>query len=257
MPAGLWRLRNNTRINWNYWTEPEAELQGRRLYWPRGRVLGGSSSINAMCYCRGHRRDYDGWAAAGATGWDFAGVLPWFRHSEDQQRGASAWHGTGGPLAVSDLRWTNPLSGIFLEAAAQAGHPRTDDFNGPHQRGFDYYQVTQRNGRRCSAASGYLRPALNRPNLQVKTGALITRILLDGGAAVGVEAKHGKRLERFEAGEVILCGGAVNSPQVLMLSGIGPADHLRSLGLPVQLDLPGVGANLQDHLDISTLFKCR
>ena len=257
MPAGLWRLRNNTRINWNYWTEPESELLGRRLYWPRGRVLGGSSSINAMCYCRGHRLDYDGWAASGAAGWDFAGVLPWFRHSEDQQHGASAWHGTGGPLAVSDLRFTNPLSAAFLEAASQAGHPRTDDFNGPHQRGFDYYQVTQRNGRRCSAASGFLRPALRRPNLRVVTGALITRILLDGGAAVGVEARHRNRLERFEAGEVILCGGAVNSPQLLMLSGMGPADHLRSLGIPVHLDLPGVGANLQDHLDISTLFKCR
>ena len=186
MPAGLWKLRDNTRINWNYLTEPEPGLDGRRLYWPRGRVLGGSSSINAMCYCRGHPLDYDGWAAEGAAGWDFRSVLPHFLRSEDQQRGASEYHGVGGPLAVSDLRYTNPLSRVFVQAAMEAGHPRNDDFNGPQQQGFGFYQVTQRDGRRCSTATGYLRPVRGRANLKVVTGAQVTRVLLRHDTADGV-----------------------------------------------------------------------
>lgn len=253
MPAGLWQLRNNTRINWNYYTEPEPQLNDRRLYWPRGRVLGGSSSINAMCYSRGHRKDYDDWAAAGATGWSFEACLPFFIKSEDQGRGPSGLHGVGGPLSVQDLRYHNPLSDRFLAACEEAGLPRTDDFNGPRQRGCGLYQVTQRDGRRCSAAAGYLKPALERPNLEVITGAAVQAVLFDGAQARGVRASVKGRVCEYEAGEVILSGGAINSPQLLMLSGIGPAAHLEQHGITVHRDLPAVGENLQDHLDICTV----
>ena len=257
MPAGLAKLIDLQHLNWGYQTEPQAELGGRCLYWPRGKVLGGSSSINAMCYCRGHRKDYDSWAERGARGWSFEDVLPWFIRSEDQQDGASAFHGVGGPLSVQNLRHTNPLSRISLEAAGQAGHPQTDDFNGPRQRGFGFYQVTQRNGRRCSAAVAYLRPARQRPNLVVRTHALAARILLDGHRAVGVEYRSKGRTEIAEGGRVILAGGAINSPALLMLSGIGPQDVLSAAGVELRHELPGVGKNLQDHLDICTLVHCR
>jgi choline dehydrogenase len=257
VPAGLAKLIHLESINWAYETEPQVELGGRRLYWPRGRVLGGSSSINAMCYCRGHRKDYDDWAAGGARGWGFDEVLPYFRQSEDQENGACEFHGAGGPLAVQNLRHSNPLSAVFIEAAAQAGQPLTDDFNGPRQRGFGYYQVTQRDGRRCSSAVAYLNPARKRPNLTVRTHALATRILLEGQRATGVEYRHGRRTMTVRGGQVILAGGAINSPQLLMLSGIGPADLLRSHGIDVHCDLPGVGQNLQDHLDVCTLVHCR
>ncbi len=255
MPAGLWRLRNNKKINWNYYTEPEPELNDRRLFWPRGRVLGGSSSINAMCYCRGHRKDYDEWAANGAPGWTFDDCLPYFMRSEDQQHGASALHGAGGPLSVQDLRYHNPLSDRFLEACEQVGLPHTDDFNGPHQRGCGLYQVTQRDGRRCSTADGYLRPALERKNLDVMTRAAAQRVLFDGNRARGVRVLHRGKPRDLEAGEIILSGGAINSPQLLMLSGIGPADHLREHGVDLHLDMPQVGENLQDHLDVCTVVK--
>jgi len=257
MPAGLAKLIDVGRINWGYETEPQPQLDGRRLYWPRGKVLGGSSSINAMCYCRGHRKDYDGWAASGADGWSFDDVLPYFLRSEDQENGASAFHGTGGPLAVQNLRHTNPLSDIFLQAAEQAGFPRTDDFNGPRQRGFGYYQVTQRDGRRCSSAVAFLRPARDRGNLRVRTHAHATRVLLDGGRAVGVEYRRRGRMQTATGGHVIVASGAINSPQLLMLSGIGPAAELRAAGIELRHHLPGVGRNLQDHLDICTLVHCR
>jgi len=257
MPAGLAKLIHLESINWAYETEPQAELAGRRLYWPRGKVLGGSSSINAMCYCRGHRRDYDDWAAGGARGWGFDEVLPFFRQAEDQENGASPFHGIGGPLSVQNLRHTNPLSAVFIQAAAQAGHPLTDDFNGPRQRGFGYYQVTQRDGRRCSSAVAYLHPAMKRPNLTVRTRSQATRILLEGQRATGVEFHHGHKTQVAHGGQVILAGGAINSPQLLMLSGIGPADHLRSHGIEPRHDLRGVGQNLQDHLDVCTLVHCR
>ena len=253
MPAGLAKLIQLHSINWDYETEPQAQLLGRRLYWPRGKVLGGSSSINAMCYCRGHRKDYDSWAAAGAAGWGFDEVLPFFLKSEDQQNGASRYHGVGGPLSVQNLRYTNPLSALFLEAASQAGFERTDDFNGPRQRGFDYYQVTQRNGRRCSSAVAFLRPALERPNLTVRTHALAEAIIMDGRRAVGVRYRRKGRTHSSHAGHVIAAGGAINSPQLLMLSGIGPADRLKTAGIETVHDLPGVGQNLQDHLDVCTL----
>ena len=257
MPAGLARLISLDHLNWAYHTEPEPQLDGRRLYWPRGRVLGGSSSINAMCYCRGHHRDYDTWAEQGCPGWAFDQVLPWFRYAEDQQRGASAYHGVGGPLKVQDLRYHNALSKVFLTAAHQAGFGLTDDFNGARQRGFGFYQVTQDRGRRCSAADAYLKPARGRSNLRVVTHAMVDRIRFDGPRAVGVGARVRGEQQEFRAGEVIISGGAINSPQLLMLSGIGPADHLRELEIEPVIDLPGVGQNLQDHLDICTLVETR
>jgi len=254
MPAGLAKLVGLKHINWSYETEPQRELNNRRLYWPRGKVLGGSSSINAMCYCRGHREDYDSWARAGAEGWNFSEVLPYFIKAEDQENGASEYHGTGGPLGVQNLRHNNPLSQVFIDAARQAGHPGTDDFNGPHQRGFDFYQVTQRDGKRCSSAVAYLRPALERSNLTLNTHSHVDRIILDGTRARGVEYKRKGRTLTAEADRVILAGGAINSPQLMMLSGIGPADHLKMHGIEVRHDLPGVGKNLQDHLDVCTHF---
>jgi choline dehydrogenase len=257
MPAGLAKLMNLEGINWAYETEPQTELDGRRMYWPRGRVLGGSSSINAMCYCRGHRQDYDDWAAGGADGWSFDEVLPYFVIAEDQENGASEFHGTGGPLSVQNLRHSNPLSAVFIQAAEQAGFLRTGDFNGPRQRGFGYYQVTQRDGRRCSSSVAYLRPAMRRPNLTVQTHAQATRILLNGRRATGVEYRQGRQLRVAHGGQTILAGGAINSPQLLMLSGIGPADELQTHGIDVRHHLPGVGKNLQDHLDACTLVHCR
>ena len=257
IPAGLGWLVKLKSGNWGYETEPEPQLDNRRLYWPRGKVLGGSSSINAMCYCRGHRRDYDDWATAGNKGWDFDSVLPYFRKSENQEHGQSKYHGVGGPLSVCDLRHVNPLSDVFLEAAVQCGFQRTDDFNGPDQRGFAHYQVTQKNGRRCSTSIAYLNPVKNRGNLHLATGALVARVLLEGTRAVGVEVIIRRIRRKFHAGRVILCGGTINSPQLLMLSGIGPADHLRATGVGPHIDLPGVGRNLQDHLDICTLVRSK
>ena len=257
MPAGIAKMVGNKGINWDYYTEPQAQLDNRRLWWPRGRVLGGSSSINAMCYIRGDARDYDEWAQlAGDARWRWPEVLPYFRRAEGNTRGADALHGNDGPLAVQDLRSRNVLSQAFVDAALACGHPLNADFNGSEQRGVGFYQVTQKDGARCSTAAGYLRPVRDRANLQVRTRAQTQRVLLDGGRAHGVVFKHRGRLERAEAGEVILCGGAINSPQLLLLSGIGPAAHLREHGIDVAHDAPGVGANLQDHLDICTLQQC-
>jgi choline dehydrogenase-like flavoprotein len=255
MPAGIARLANNRALNWNYRTEPESALNQRRLWWPRGKTLGGSSSINAMCYIRGVAADYDGWAeASGDPRWSWREVLPWFLRSEDNSRGASALHGAGGPLGVSDLRHRNELSVALIDAAGSAGYPRNDDFNGEQLAGFGLYQVTQRNGARCSSAAAFLKPVRGRTNLHVRTGVLVERVLLDHGRAIGVQLRQGRReAERIEAGEVILAAGAINTPQLLMLSGIGPADHLRDHDIGVLADLPEVGANLQDHLDICTL----
>lgn len=258
MPAGIAKLVSRKGVNWNYNTAPVPQLNGRRLWWPRGRVLGGSSSINAMCYVRGHTRDYDEWARLGAEGWGWDAVLPYFRRSEGNSRGEDAWHGGDGPLSVQDLRYTNPLSQVFLDATAQAGLPHSDDFNGARQEGFGWYQVTQRDGLRCSSAAAYLRPARKRTNLTVITRATATRLVFEGDRASGVAySVAGKGIFCEGASrEVILCGGAINSPQLLMLSGIGPAADLRQLGIEVRADLPGVGDNLQDHLDICTLRKC-
>jgi choline dehydrogenase len=257
MPAGIAKLIDNTRIDWQYYTEAEPALLGRRLYWPRGRVLGGSSSINAMCYTRGHPQDYDEWAALGAAGWNYAAVLPYFRKAEDQQHGANEYHGVGGPLSVEDLRFRNPLSAVFVEAALESGLARTADFNGAVQEGVGFYQVTQRRGRRCSAAVAYLRPAAARRNLQVRTHCLANRILFQGRRAVGVEYLHrGAPRQAYAEREVLVTAGAVGSPQLLLRSGIGAPDELRALGIPVVAESREVGRNLQDHLDFCTLSTC-
>lgn len=255
MPAGLAQLVHHKQLNWGYQTEPQSELHGRQLYWPRGRVLGGSSSINAMCYTRGHRKDYDHWAANGCPGWDYQSVLPFFRLSENQENGASPFHGAGGPLWVQNLRYTNPLSAVFLEASGQAGYAPNADFNGQKQQGFGYYQVTQRNGRRCSASVAYLRPIANRTNLTIRTGSLVQELLFEGSQISGVRYVRNGQEGRDRAGRIILSAGAINSPQLLMLSGVGPASELEKLGIPVRHALEGVGKNLQDHLDISTLVR--
>lgn len=255
IPAGLAKLANNKTVNWSYTTEPQAGLNLREMYWPRGKVLGGSSSINAMVYIRGQAEDYDDWASLGNQGWSFEDVLPYFLKSQDQQRGQSELHATGGLLSVQDLRYVNPLSNVFLEAAKQLNYPMNDDFNARQQAGFGIYQVTQRNGKRCSSAVAFLKPALKRHNLTVMTNVLAEKLLLDGHRVRGVEVSHKGRTQQYHGGEMILCSGAVNSPQLLMLSGIGPADHLQSTGIEVNHDLQGVGQNLQDHLDICTLIS--
>ncbi|MEE4300984.1 MAG: choline dehydrogenase [Pseudomonadales bacterium] len=257
MPAGVGSLISGEKENWAYYTEPQAHLDDRRLFWPRGRVLGGSSSINGMIYIRGHARDYDLWQQLGLPGWSFADVLPYFRRSEGHAERDDAFHGKEGPLGVTDAPDSNPLFQAFIEAGRQAGHPVTDDFNGPQQEGVGPYQHTIRGGQRSSTATAYLRPAMARPNLTVRTHALTSRIVVEGGRATGVEyVQDGRTGIAHASAEVLLSGGAVNSPQVLMLSGIGPGDELREHGIEVRAELPGVGRNLQDHLDCTVLQEC-
>lgn len=254
VPAAFSKLFG-TEHDWNYWTDPEPATDARPRYWPRGKVLGGSSSINAMIYIRGNRQDFDDWRDAGCAGWGFDDVLPYFKRSEDNERGADRFHGSGGPLTVADQRSPSPLSHDYLAAAEKAGLARNDDFNGAAQEGVGLFQVTQRGGRRASTAAAFLRPALGRPNLTVTTHAHATRVLVEGGRAVAVEVQVGGRREVFRADrEVVLCGGAVNTPQLLLLSGIGPADELRGLGVEVVADSPKVGRNLQDHLSTGVAF---
>ncbi len=257
MPAGLARLVSFKSINWGYETEPEPHLNNRRLYWPRGRVLGGSSSINAMCYIRGHASDYDDWRDLGNPGWGYEDVLPYFMRAEDQERGESDHHGVGGPLGVSDLQHVNDLSRVFIQAAEQAELYRNVNFNGAVQRGFGLYQVTQRDGRRCSAARGYLKPIRSRKNLTVRTRALTQSLTFNGDRVTGVRySKRGISRTVTAERDVLLCGGAINSPQLLMLSGIGPAHMLERAGVVVRHELNQVGQNLQDHLDVMTLTRC-
>ncbi|MET8243734.1 FAD-dependent oxidoreductase [Streptomyces sp. NPDC005202] len=252
VPAAFGKLFR-TKYDWDYLSEPEPGLDGRRRYLPRGRMLGGSSSMNAMIYIRGNRLDYDSWAAAGAKGWSWDDVLPYFLRSEDYHGGASAWHATGGPLTVSEGRSRSPLMAAYVAAAQEAGHPFNQDFNGPEQDGVGYYDLTQRNGLRCSTAVAYLRPAMERPNLQVLTGVQCTGLLFDGDRATGVEVDRGSVLEQFHAErEVILSAGAYNSPHLLMLSGIGVASGLEAHGIRPRVDLP-VGENLQDHPHVALL----
>ena len=238
-----------TPLDWDYDSDPERELGGRRLYLPRGRMLGGSSSMNAMIYMRGNPVDYDRWAANGAEGWGWRDVLPYFRRAEDNERGPSDLHGVGGPLRVSDGRSQHPLAAAFVEAGTQAGHPHNPDFNGARQEGVGYYQLTQRDGMRCSVADAYLRAALQRPNLSLITETLALRVLFQGTRARGVEVALGRvgATEELHAErEVLLCAGAYESPKLLLLSGIGPQEVLQPLGIPVEEDLP-VGKGLQDH----------
>lgn len=243
-----------SRVDWDFVTEPEPWLNHRRVYLPRGRMLGGSSSLNAMIYMRGHRLDYDEWRALGLEGWGYANVLPYFKRAEDNERGASAHHGVGGPLTVSEGRSRNAIVDAMIAAALEHGLPANDDHNGAVQDGVGRFQVTQRDGRRCSAAVAYLRPALARGNVDVLTDSVVTRILLDGNRATGVEVLRDNRLEVIHAArEVILAAGAYQSPQLLLLSGIGPADELAKHGIDVVEDLP-VGENLQDHPIVSLLW---
>jgi choline dehydrogenase len=259
MPAGVGALIGKQGpYNWGFWTEPEPHLDNRRLWWPRGKGWGGSSSINGMIYIRGHARDYDQWRQMGLAGWGYADVLPYFKRSESFEGGADAWHGGEGPLHVSKAASPNPIYKAAIEAGAQAGHKVTGDFNGYQQEGWGPYQMTIRDGQRWSAARGYLHPVLNRPNLTCLTGARTTRVLVENGRAVGVEVAEGKQPARaiYADAEVIVAAGAVQSPHILQLSGIGDPDDLGKHGIRAVHALKGVGANLQDHLDACLSWEC-
>ncbi|HEY6256050.1 MAG TPA: choline dehydrogenase [Xanthobacteraceae bacterium] len=249
IPLGMGKMHDHRMHDWGYATEPEAGLANRRIEAMRGKVLGGSSSINVMAYTRGHRGDYDRWAQKGARGWSYADVLPYFKRGESWQGGENAWRGGDGPLGTEFARTRDPLFDAWIEAGTAAGFPRTDDYNGAQPEGFGRGQYTIRDGRRASSARAYLRPARGRRNLTVETGAHVTRVLIEGSRATGIELLRasGDRVSVRAAGEVILAAGTFNSPQLLMLSGIGPAAHLREIGIAARLDLP-VGRNLQDHL---------
>src|SRR5882762_7381197 len=258
IPLGWPRLLLNRMHDWMYFCEPEDSMGGRGVECARGKVIGGSSSINAMAYVRGHRSDYDRWAAAGLRQWSYAHALPYFRKQESWEDGASPYRGGDGPVAVRRSRYADPLFDAWMEAGRAAGHPVTDDYNGAEQHGFARMQCTIRDGRRCSAADAYLRPALRRGNLQVEVNALATRVILEQGRAVGVEYRQDgqTRVARADR-EVLLSGGVINSPQLLMLSGIGDPDELRAHGIEVRVPLKGVGKNLQDHVMAPLPFRRR
>ena len=263
MPSGFAYPMANPRYTWMYESEPEPFMDGRRIHCPRGKVIGGSSSINGMVYVRGHALDYDGWAQKYELGdWSYARCLPYFRKSETRAKGGDAYRGDSGPLQVRTGACHNPLYNAFIEAGVEAGYVRTEDMNGYRQEGFGPMDMTVHKGRRWSTAMAYLRPALQRPNLTLQTGALATRILFDGPPdaprATGVEVAQGGALKQLRAArEVILCGGAINSPQLLQLSGIGNPERLQPLGIPMVAALKGVGENLQDHLETYVQFACK
>jgi len=256
VPLGYGKLFTDARVNWLFQSAPEPELDNRSIAQPRGKVLGGSSSINGLLYVRGQRQDYDHWRQLGNVGWSYDDVLPYFKRSEAQQRGADEFHGGDGPLTVSDQVEPHEICEAFIKSAQQAGIPRNDDFNGAQQEGAGYFQTTMRNGRRWSTSQAYLKPARQRSNLTVATRALTTRILIENGAAVGVEYRQDGRLVTARArGEVLLSAGAFGSPQILQLSGLGPAALLRQHGIAVVRDIPGIGADLQDHLQARMLYR--
>jgi choline dehydrogenase len=258
IPLGYGKTFADASVNWCYEAEPDPGANGRRIFWPRGKVLGGSSSINGMVYIRGQHEDFDLWRQLGNTGWSASDVLPYFKRSQHQMRGSSEFHSTGGPLCVSDITERHPICEAFIQGAVELGYPRNDDFNGAAQDGVGYHQTTTRNGKRCSTAVGYLHPIRSRPNLRVVTGALAEKVLFDGKRAVGVAFReHGQPRTVRAAREVILCGGAVNSPQLLLLSGVGPEDELAQFGIPVVHNLRGVGKALQDHYSAPIKLKCR
>ncbi|PWG64557.1 GMC family oxidoreductase [Spiribacter halobius] len=257
IPIGYGKTMFHKGVNWGYWTDPDPGIADRSMYWPRGKVLGGSSSINGLIYIRGQHEDFDDWARLGNPGWSWQDVLPYFRRSERQQRGADAYHGSEGGLAVSDVPERNELCEAFIAAGQEIGIPRNDDFNGADQEGVGYFQLTIRNGRRCSAAVAFLRPAMKRSNVQVETGALCERVLLEDGRAVGVRYRQdGRSVEARARGEVVLAAGAINTPQILELSGIGDPGLLGEHGIRVNQALPGVGRNLQDHLQARVILRC-
>jgi choline dehydrogenase len=261
MPAGVGQLIKDKGVsNWGFWTEPEPHLNDRRLWWPRGKGLGGSSAINGMIYIRGHARDYDQWRQMGLSGWSYAEVLPYFKRSEAIDTGEDAYHGGAGPLRVTHAKADNPIYAGVIKAGAEAGYLTTPDFNGYQQEGFGPYQLTIADGRRWSAAEGYLKPILgSRPNLTILTGARTTRILIENGHAVGVEIveeKGGEARKLYADAEVLLSSGAVQSPHILQLSGVGDPDELTAAGVTPVHALKGVGANLQDHLDVTICYEC-
>jgi choline dehydrogenase len=261
IPLGYHKTFNNPKVNWMFDSEPEPELNGRVMYQPRGKVLGGTSSINGMVYMRGNAADYDEWRQRGCEGWDYDSVLPYFRRAEDNVRGSNEFHGTGGPLKVSDHRWQPTLAKAMHEAAVQAGIPANPDFNGATQEGVGYYQTTISKARRWSSARAYLSGARQRKNLTIATGAQATRVLIEGGRATGVEYRTlnstGAGLTTARATrEVIVSGGVYGSPQLLMLSGLGPAAHLNQHGIAVIKDMPGVGSHLHDHFNTYVAYRC-
>lgn len=257
IPVGYFRTMFDPNLSWCYNTEPDPGLNGRTLVWPRGKVLGGSSSINGLIYMRGQQQDYNHWRQLGNAGWSWDDVLPYFKRAEDQERGADDLHGVGGPLRVANMTDDREICKAYIEAAVEAGIPRNADFNGPEQEGAGYFQVTARNGWRCSAAVAYLKPAKGRPNLHIEVNALASRIVFEGRRAVAVEYRaSGQPRVARAAAEIILSGGAINSPQLLQLSGIGPGALLREHGIEPIHELPGVGANLQDHLQVKCMYRC-
>lgn len=257
IPLGFAKTYVDARVNWKFESAPQPQFNGRRMYVPRGKTLGGTSSINGMVYMRGNHRDYDDWRQMGCAGWDWDSVLPYFRKAQNQQRGESEFHGVGGPLNVSDVAATSELADAMIAAAEGLGIPRTTDFNGAQQEGVGYYQTTTFNRRRWSTAKAYLESARGRPNLEVRTGCQATRVVIEEGRATGVEyhAAEGRRTALARR-EVIVSGGAYGSPQLLQLSGLGPADHLRDMGIEVIRDMPAVGTNLHDHFGIYLMWKC-
>ncbi|MCK0149795.1 choline dehydrogenase [Marivita sp. S6314] len=258
IPVGYFKTIHNPKVDWCYKTDPDPGLNRRSIEWPRGKVLGGSSSLNGLLYVRGQPQDYDRWRQMGNQGWGWDDVLPLFKRSENNERGADAFHGDAGPLSVSDMRIQRPITDAWVEAAQAAGYPFNPDYNGAQQEGVGFFQLTARNGRRCSAAVAYLNPVKSRKNLRIVTHAQVDRIVTTGTRATAVTYtdRAGQRVSITANREIILCGGAINSPQLLMLSGIGEAAHLAAHGIDVVKDLPGVGKNLQDHLQARLVYKC-
>lgn len=256
LPMLMGKLMHSGIYNWRFDTEPEPQLDNRRIYWPRGKALGGTSTINGMIYVRGNASDYDRWAQMGNPGWSYAEVLPYFRKSETHAERSDDFHGADGPLSVCRARGTSPLFDRFVEAGVEAGYSRNDDFNGAVQEGFGRYDFTIRNGKRCSTSRAFLRPVLKRPNLTVATHAMTERIVIKNGRAVAVDyTQKGERRRAHAAGEIVLSAGAVGSPQILMVSGIGDPEDLRQHGIEVAHNLPGVGRNLQDHVDVCLVYE--
>ena len=257
VPAGYYRTMLDPSVTWQFGAGPEPQLDGRIVPWPRGRVLGGTSAINGLLYVRGQSQDFDTWRQLGNAGWSYADVLPYFKRAEDQERGEDEFHGAGGPLGVSDVRMDNPICEAYIASAVAAGIPHTTDFNGASQEGAGYYQLTTKNGRRCSTGVGYLKPAMTRPNLTVITDASVARLEMKGKSVTGVAFDHGNvRKAALARREVLLCAGAIGSPQILQVSGIGPGAVLREAGVDVAHDMPGVGENLQDHFHARFVYEC-
>lgn len=258
VPVGYFKTMHNPSVDWCYRTEPDPGLNGRAIDWPRGKVLGGSSSLNGLLYVRGHKADYDRWRQMGNEGWGWDDVLPLFKRSEQQERGADDYHGTDGELSVSNMRLQRPICDAWVAAAQAAGYPYNPDYNGEDQEGVGYFQLTTRNGRRCSSAVAFLNPARKRPNLEIITKALVNRVVIENGRATGVAYLDGSGKEKIVSctREVVLSSGALGSPQILMMSGIGEAEHLKEHGIDVVADLPAVGKNMQDHLQARLVFKC-